>query len=136
MPVKAIHLGISSVVAMGVAVTAFGVSSPPSTGAPAFQTVVYKLVVPSSAGISLDTVQRSFVVNEGDTLERLLLLAALPTVNSSTSSPPTKMPAACSNCSRASSSTPASIPSAGCTICAFRWARTTSTWPAAKADDW
>lgn len=73
IPVSFVKLGLFSLVAMGVAVTAFGVSAPIEQGSARHRVVVDKLIVPHAAGSRFETAQRSFHVAEGDTLEHLLL---------------------------------------------------------------
>ncbi len=60
---------------MGVAVTAFGVSAPIEQGSARHRVVVDKLVVPSASANSFETTRHTLIVQEGDTLDRMLLRA-------------------------------------------------------------
>ncbi|MEZ5661665.1 MAG: M23 family metallopeptidase [Burkholderiaceae bacterium] len=73
MPVSSVKIGLSSLAAMGVAVTAFGVSSPNEQGSVINQLVVDRLVIPTVEGSHFTAADHSFIVREGDTLDKILL---------------------------------------------------------------
>ncbi|MEZ5653588.1 MAG: peptidoglycan DD-metalloendopeptidase family protein [Burkholderiaceae bacterium] len=73
MPMNPVKLGLSSLAAMGVAVTAFGVSAPSEQGSAVRQLVIDRLVVPAADGTRFTTTDHTFVVREGDTLEKIIL---------------------------------------------------------------
>jgi len=73
MSAKPARTGLAAILAMGAAVTAFGVSTPPQGhSTPAPKTVVDKLFIPEANGSGVRRMPVILEVKEGDTLEGLL----------------------------------------------------------------